>query len=107
MNINELKAQVYHLSRTGNTRQLKLRYPNIVKNYDLRFKTSWSEVLSSFQIVAEEDLSLADLEKSELMLHNSLLKIGTIAGLSINSIEKDWLSIKKQAEIEDIHIEEL
>ncbi len=55
----------------------------------------------------EQDISLEDLEKSEQMLKDSLFKISHIAGLINDQLEADWQLLKREAELKDLHIDEL
>jgi hypothetical protein len=54
-----------------------------------------------------EDMSLTDLEQSEQMLRESLFRVGGIAGLSNDLLEVDWQRIKLEAQLGDVHIDDL
>jgi hypothetical protein len=54
-----------------------------------------------------KDMSLSELEQSEQMLRESLFRVGHIAGLSNNQIETDWQRIKLEAQLGDVHIDDL
>jgi hypothetical protein len=96
----------------------------------LRYKIHWQNILEQLKDLREQnedamppslgthcnasqpsavrfDLSIADLERSEKMLKDSLFKIGKISGLSDRELEIDWQRIKLTAQFADIHIEEL
>ncbi len=55
----------------------------------------------------DKDLTLEDLEKSEQMLKDSLFAVGCMAGLSNGQLDADWQHIKREAELKDLHIDEL
>jgi hypothetical protein len=55
----------------------------------------------------DKDLTLEDLEKSEQMLKDSLFAVGCMAGLSNDQLETDWQLLKREAELKDLHIDEL
>ncbi|WP_211517532.1 hypothetical protein [Geitlerinema sp. PCC 9228] len=108
MKISEIKQEVYRLTRTQNTKELKKKYPNLTQGRDLRYKAQWSQILTlAKDLNLESDLSLEDLEQSEKMLKESLYKVGYMANLSSREIEKDWQRIQHSSKTRDIHIEEL
>ncbi len=55
----------------------------------------------------EKDMSLEDLERSEQMLKNSLFTVGRAAGLTDEQLEIEWERIKFEAEVADVHINDL
>lgn len=109
MTLSEIKRQVYDLTCTETTKQLKQERPDLTKNQDLRYKKNWQSILDEIQFLKQSnlDISLQDLENSEQMLKESLLSIGRLSGLSDESIEVDWQRIKLTAQFSDIHIENL
>ena len=109
MKMRELKQEVFSLTCTTNTQQLKKERPELAKGRDLRYKEQWTEILEKLKVLQEQgqDMSLRDLEQSEQMLRESLFAVGHIAGLSNNQIETDWQRIKLEAHFGDVHIEEL
>ena len=110
MKLKEIKAQVYQLSGTKTTRHLKKEYPELTQSKDLRYKKHWQGLLDYFTQADhshEGDLSLKDLEESDKMLHDSLAKVGAMAGLSEETVEMDWQRIQLESQFSDIHIEEL
>ncbi len=109
MNLKGIKEEVYTLTCTKTTTQLKKERPDLTQGRDLRYKRQWVEILEQIkQLRAQgEDLSLADLEESEQMLKDSLYKVGRLSGLDDQEIEMEWHRIKLEAQWGDIHIEEL
>ncbi len=109
MKMQVIKQEVYGLTCTTNTTQLKKEHPSLTDGRDLRYKEHWLEILSQLKTLQSQqsDLSLAELEQSEKMLKNSLFRVGRMAGLDDSELETDWQRIKLEAQFEDIHIEEL
>jgi ribosomal protein L29 len=109
MKIQELKQEVFSLTCTTNTQQLRKERPELTEGRDLRYKEQWTELLEKLKVLREQgqDMSLSDLEQSEQMLKESLFEVGHIAGLSNDKIEIDWQRIKLEAQFGDVHIEEL
>jgi hypothetical protein len=109
MKLQAIKQEVFSLTSTSNTQQLKKERPDLINGRDLRYKAQWLEILEQLKDLRtqELDLSLTDLEQSEQMLKNSLFEVGHISGLDENQIEIDWQRIKLEAQFGDIHIEEL
>ena len=109
MKIKELKQDVFSLTYTTNTQQLKKERRDLTEGRDLRYKEQWTEILEKLNVLREQgqDISLSDLEQSEQMLKQSLFEVGHIAGLSNDQIEIDWQRIKLEAHFGDVHIEEL
>jgi hypothetical protein len=109
MKMQKIKQEVFKLTDTSNTQQLKKEHPNLTKGRDLRYKEQWKKILEQLKILREkgQDMSLSDLQKSEEMLRASLFEVGHIAGLSNDQIEIDWQRIKLVAQFGDVHIEEL
>ena len=107
MKMEAIKQEVYSLTCTTNTRQLKKECPDLTEGRDLRYKVQWFEVLEKLKALYAQssDMSLADLEQSEHMLRESLFTVGRISGLSDNQIELDWQRTKLEVQFEDIHIE--
>lgn len=113
MKILEIKKQVYQLTDTTNTEQLKKKYPKLVKHKDLRYKQHWSLLLKELKSLVSHDsdlsfdLSLDDLEQSETMLKLSLITVSLLAGISNEQIEMDWERIKLENQVTNLHLEEL
>jgi hypothetical protein len=109
MKLNEIKENVFTLTCTKSTKQLKKEHPHLTQNSDLRYKSHWLQILEKLKAlrVTDDDMSILDLEKSEIMLKESLFHIGKIASMSDESLEIDWQRIKLSSQIHDIHIEEL
>lgn len=109
MKMQSLKQEVFSLTCTSNTRQLKKERPDLTKGKDLRYKIQWVEILEQLKAFRTEvlDISLVDLEQSEQILKKSLFKIGRLANLRNDQIELDWQRIKLETQFSDIHIEEL
>lgn len=109
MKMQKLKQEVYNLTQTSNTKQLKKEHPDLTADRDLRYKAQWAEILDKLKALRAEgqDLSIADLQESEKMLKQSLVKVGRLSGLSDRDIEMDWQRIQLEAQFGDIHIEEL
>jgi len=107
--LKQIKQEVYQLTCTANTRQLKIERSDLVKDKDLRYKSNWIEISQQIIIDREQglDISLSDLEASETMLKKSLMTVGQMAGLTEQRIEIDWQRIKLENQFADIHIEEL
>jgi hypothetical protein len=108
MKMAEVKQEVYKLTGTGSTQELKKAHPALTQGRDLRYKDHWVSILEQLRALKQlPDISLADLEQSEQMLKASLFKVGAMAGLSEAEVELDWQRIQLEAQISDIHIEEL
>jgi hypothetical protein len=109
MTLNMLKQEIFGLTCTANTKQLRKQHPKLTQGRDLRYKKQWLEILEQIKQLrqAGQDLSLADLEASEQMLKQSLFEVGQIAGLPNSELELDWQRIKLEAQFSDIHIEDL
>ncbi|MEB3294986.1 MAG: hypothetical protein VKJ24_17655 [Synechococcales bacterium] len=109
MKLQTVKQEVFSLTQTTNTKQLRKQHPKLMRGRDLRYKAQWLEILEQVKLLrqAGEDLSLADLEASEQMLKHSLFKVGQMAGIPDSDLELDWQRIKLEAQFGDIHIEEL
>lgn len=109
MKMQEIKQEVYSLTCTKSTRQLKQERPDLVTGKDLRYKLEWQAIFEKIKQLRSQnlDISLADLETSDKMLKESLFKVGKLAGISEKEIELDWQKIKLDAQFKDIHIEEL
>jgi hypothetical protein len=109
MTLTEVKQAVFNLTCTDNTKQLKKQRPDLTKGRDLRYKAHWLAILERIKSLRQsgQDLSLADLEESEVMLKNSLFKVGRMAGRSESDLAIDWQRIQLEAQFGDIHIEEL
>ncbi len=109
MKLVKIKQQVYQLTCTKNTKQLRKERAQITQGKDLRYKNQWIEILDEVKLLRSQnlDISLTDLEKSEKMLKESLLTVGKLAGLNEEKINVDWQKIKLENQFSDIHIEEL
>lgn len=108
MKMAEVKQEVYKLTGTETTKELKKEHPELTEGRDLRYKDHWLSILEQVRKLKQTpDISLADLEKSEQMLKESLFKVGAMAGLSQDELEIDWQRIQLEAQVSDIHIEEL
>ena len=109
MKLTNLKQQVYSLTCTKNTKQLKQQRCDLTNDKDLRYKSHWIAILDRINLLKEQglDLSLKDLEASEKMLQKSLFTVGRLSGLSDANIEVDWQRIQLEAQFADVHIEEL
>jgi len=109
MKMQEIKQEVFSLTCTTSTQQLKKERPDLTQGRDLRYKEQWNAILEKLKILRDQgsEMSLSDLERSEQMLKESLFEVGHVAGLTDDQIELDWQRIKLEAQFEDIHIEEL
>jgi hypothetical protein len=109
MKMQAVKQEVFSLTCTSCTQQLRKERADLTEGRDLRYKLQWLEILEKLKYLRQQglELSLQDIEKSEEMLQVSLLHAGRMAGLSDVAIEADWQRIKLEAQFTDIHIEEL
>ncbi|NJR69964.1 MAG: hypothetical protein HC771_15910 [Synechococcales cyanobacterium CRU_2_2] len=109
MKMQALKQEVFSLTDTQDTKQLRKERPELAQGRDLRYKKHWEEILAQVNALREAglDLSLEDLEASEAMLKQSLVKVGRMSGLSDEQIETDWQRIQLESQFSDIHIEAL
>ncbi len=109
MKLKAIKQEVYLLTSTKNTQQLRKERSDLTKGKDLRYKIQWLDILEQIKLLKEKnlDISLKDLEESEQMLKESLFNVGRIAGLEDEKIEIDWQRIQLETQFSDIHIEEL
>ncbi|HIK45432.1 MAG TPA: hypothetical protein IGR64_11190 [Leptolyngbyaceae cyanobacterium M65_K2018_010] len=108
MKLAGVKQEVYRLTGTETTQELKKDHPELTQGRDLRYKAHWIKILEQVRALKQTpDLSLADLEASELMLKESLFKVGSMAGLTSDELELDWQRIQLASQTADIHIEEL
>lgn len=109
MKLKNIKQEVYDLTNTKDTKQLKKERADLTCGKDLRYKSHWQEILSQIKLSREQnlDISLKDLAESEVMLKQSLIKVGRLAGLSDEKIEIDWQRIQLETQFADVHIEEL
>lgn len=108
MKMAEVKQEVYKLTGTETTKELKKEHPELTEGLDLRYKDHWLSILEQVRALKKiPDISLAELEQSEQMLKESLFKVGAMAGLSHDELEIDWQRIQLEAQVADIHIEEL
>ncbi|NEP13410.1 MAG: hypothetical protein F6K14_25030 [Symploca sp. SIO2C1] len=109
MKIREIKQEIFTLTCTNSTQQLKKERPDLTQGLDLRYKQQWTNILEKLKVLRLEgkDLSLKELEQSEQMLQESLFEIGHIAGLSDDQIKIDWQRIQLEAQFRDVHLEEL
>ncbi len=108
MKMTEVKQAVYKLTGTQTTQELRREHPRLTDGLDLRYKAHWLSILEEVRTLKQTpDLSLDDLERSEQMLKNSLFKVGALAGRSQDELEIDWHRIQLEAQVADIHLEEL
>lgn len=109
MKLQKIKQEVYQLTCTKTTKQLRKERPKLVEGRDLRYKVQWIAILDKIKLLQSQglDFSITDLEESEKMLKDSLLTFGRLAGLSDDELEIDWQRIKLETQFSDIHIEEL
>ena len=63
MKIKQLKQEVYRLTYTKNTKQLKFQKPELTKGKDLRRKNSWIAIYSTFKLIDDfhQDRTSRDL----------------------------------------------
>jgi hypothetical protein len=104
MKILDIKKEVFQLTCTTDTKELKKDHPNLTNGKDLRYKEQWLKILEDVKFLRNQgsDLSIEDLDESEAMLKESLYTVGKIAGLNEEQLDIDW-----QRMFSDIHIEEL
>ena len=109
MKMAEVKQEVYSLTKTKSTKELKKGHPELTKGLDLRYKAHWLRILEQVKSLRQQvpDISLDDLERSEKMLKDSLFKVGAMAGMTEQELELDWQRINLEAQVADIDIEEL
>ncbi len=109
MKLKAIKQEVYLLTCTNNTQQLRKEHSSLTAGKDLRYKVQWLAILEQIKLLREQnlDISLKDLEESEQILKKSLFTVGRIAGLEDKKIEVDWQRIQLETQFSDIHIEEL
>jgi hypothetical protein len=109
MKILDIKKEIFQLTCTTNTKSLKKEHPDLTKGKDLRYKQQWLKILEDVKTLRIKgfDLSVADLDKSEKMLKESLCAVGKMVGLNENQLDIDWQKIKLESQFFDIHIEGL
>jgi hypothetical protein len=108
MKMAEVKEEVYKLTGTETTQELKKEHPKLTEGLDLRYKAHWVTILEQVRVLKKTpDISLAELEQSEQMLKESLFKVGAMVGRSQDELEIDWQRIQLEAQVADIHIEDL
>ena len=109
MKMQAIKQEIYNLTCTKNTQQLKKERPDLTNGKDLRYKAYWQQILQQLKLLRKQDfdLSFTDLKQSEKMLKQSLLTVGKIAGLDNDKLEIDWQRIQLEAQFSDIYLEEL
>ena len=109
MKLIEIKQEVYDLTQTKDTKQLKKERLDLTLGKDLRYKSHWLGILHQTKLLKKQsiDISIEDLDTSEKMLKQSLLTVGRMAGLNDSKIEVDWQRIQLETQFADIHIEEL
>ena len=83
MKIYQLKQEVYRLTSTKTTKQLKLKRPELTKGKDLRHKNSWSAIYNTFKLI--DDFQQDQTSKEILSQHQFRL-------LDENSTFDDLLS---------------
>lgn len=104
-----VKQEVYALTSTSCTKQLRRERPKLTEKRDLRYKAEWAAILESLKSLraSGKDLSLEDLERSESLLRESFFRVERVTGKSDEKIEIDWQRIALSARFSDVHIEEL
>jgi hypothetical protein len=109
MKLIEAKEKVFKITCTANTNQLKKERPDLTIGKDLRYRQQWIDIFEHITLLRNKglEISLTDLEESEISLKKSLFGIGKMIGLSEDSLEIDWQRIKLESQFTDIHIEEL
>ena len=87
MKLKAIKQEVYYLTCTKNTQQLKKERADLTAGKDLRYKVQWLAIVEQIKLLREKslDISLKDLEKSEQMLKESLFIFGRMAAYSIRN----------------------
>lgn len=109
MKLKIVKQEVYSLTCTKNTQELKKERRDLTSGKDLRCKLNWVKILEQIKLPKQPilNVSLKDLLESEKMLKKSLISVGKLAGLNDDKIEIDWQRIQLESQFTDIHIEEL
>lgn len=109
MNMRSLKQNVYRLTCTESTKQLKKQRSDLTQGRDLRYKFQWQEMLAQLERLCDcgLDISLDDLERSDRDSKESFFKLGRALGKSHESLEIEWQRILLEAQFADIHIEDL
>ncbi len=109
MKLKAIQQEVYNVTRTKNTKQLKTERSDLTAGRDLRYEVQGLNIIEQIKSLQEKglDISLNDLQESEQMLKESLFIVGRIAGLKDKKIEIDWQRIQLETQLSDIHIEEL
>ena len=67
MKIYQLKQEVYELTSTKTTTQLKLKRPKLTKDKDLRRKDSWIAIYNTFKLI--DDFQQDRITKEVLARH--------------------------------------
>jgi hypothetical protein len=115
MKLREIKQEVYRLTCTANTKDLRRQRPDLSRGRDLRCKSQWEAMLEIIIDLRDkgQDFSINDLDESERTLKESLFKVGRLAGMSNEKIELDWQRIQLDSQYAmqfnefNIHIEDL
>jgi hypothetical protein len=115
MKLQEIKREIYKLTCTTNTKDLKQQRSDLTQGRDLRRKSEWEAMLGIIIDLRDkgQDFSIDDLENSERALKESLFKIGRLAGMSNEKIELDWQRIQLDSQYAmqfnefNIHVEDL
>ncbi|MEM6613343.1 MAG: hypothetical protein AAF652_14010 [Cyanobacteria bacterium P01_C01_bin.72] len=104
MKINQLKQQVYQLTATKNTKQLKSNRAELTTGKDLRIKTSWVAIYSTLKLISgfqQEQATkeiLTEHQFKELNSHSSfqdLLHNVRSLGKFCNSLESKIERLQK------------
>jgi len=105
MKINQLKQEVYRLTFTKNTQQLKSNRAELTTGKDLRCKNSWLSIYSTFKLVDDFQQSLVAqdaIAKHGFKLLNSdssfadlLNNVGSL-GSFCDSLESDINLLEKK-----------
>ncbi|MGB7417283.1 MAG: hypothetical protein WA902_24015 [Thermosynechococcaceae cyanobacterium] len=86
MKLKELKTEAYRRCGVTTTKQLKKQFPHLTKNRDLRRKTSWQAIVDYLA----DDLTLADIERTDREVKQGLHRIGRATGQSYQEVEDTW-----------------
>lgn len=102
MKLKELKAEAYRRCGVTTTKQLKKQFPHLTKDRDLRFKASWQSIVDDLA----DDLTLADIERSEQEVKQGLHRIGRVTGQSYQDVESIWQTLDSASAEESFAIVE-
>jgi hypothetical protein len=107
MKLITIKQEVFSLTDTQSTQELKTKYPAIVYKKDLRYKKNWLDILEKikdlgFCSVSEVRNRLqAQKEAMDSIFRKSLQILGETAGLSQEDIELEWKKMELESLIEN------